>query len=375
MNEQEQALSRLTDVLLDESSTYDDGMVAASEALEATVGTVGLTLDPLEPAIREARHDMAGIAAIVAGSLVEAGATPGGLRDAIISRTLDVYRDAVSFTRACRQRFIDETDYEACDVCGQDEMEQNLDYMAPQIQMMVKEEAPDLEAAWVAVDLVSRAAVAVLSRDPDARRHAATDDDLVSAADALSRFHGSAFFVWSLLSLLEEESLLVLHPESKSGFRFRMSGVADNFQLHALLIDEFVGNGPLDGKGLSSAAADVARGVGPQASDDSIDGAWNLYTYEAVDAFGELPNKHELGGPFWIWNESVPADIPVFEGERIVLLGPSAYARSWQSARAFSAVPVAFERVDELSADEVDAWVQRLSEHARRPRSEASDDA
>lgn len=383
MNEQQKALAELNDVLLDEASTYDDGMMAASKALEVTldpgdgsqdpISQAPLSLAPLSGAIREARHDLAGIAAIVAGSIIEVTGDAGELQDDILDRMLRVYRDAVTFTQACRDLYMAETGHEACEVCEHDEMEENLDYMAPQVQMLVKEASPELEEAWVAVDLVSRAAVAVLSRDPAARLEAAADRDLVDAADALSRFHGSAFFVWSLLSILDDASLLVLHPESASGYRFRISGVGDNFQLHALLIDELLGSGEDSESGLSAAAAAVARGTGPQASDDAIDGVWNLYTYEAIDAFGELPNPHELGGPFWIWNEGIPADIPTFEGERIVLLGPSAYARSWQSARAFSAMPVAFELEEELSEEAVAQWVERLSEHARRPRSEAGE--
>jgi hypothetical protein len=37
----------------------------------------------------------------------------------------------------------------------------------------------------------------------------------------------------------------------------------------------------------------------------------------------------------WIWNEGVPADIPPFEGERVVLLGPPPYPRSWTAGRRF----------------------------------------
>jgi hypothetical protein len=297
--------------------------------------------------------------------LIDSGVATGSLRDEIVGRLVDVYRDAVVFTERCRARYMAETGHEACDVCGHDEMEENLDYMAPQIQMMVAEDEPHLEEAWVAVDLVSRAAVAVLSRDADERRAAAEDSDLLDAADALSRFHGSAYFVWSLLNVLDDETLTVLHPADKVGARFRMSGVADNFQLHTLLIDAFVGSDRLEGRPLQGDAADVAHGTGPQASDVPVDGVWNLYTYEAVDAFGELPNPHELGGPFWIWNEGVPADIPCFEGERLVLLGPSAYARSWNSARAFAALPVEFELVEELDEATVSEWVDKLAEHAR----------
>ncbi len=371
MNTQEQALSNLADVLLDTNASYDDGMVAASKALASAEGDARIDLSPLNRAIADARHDMAGIAAIVAGSMIEAGAAPDPLFEPVLNRMVQVYRDAVVFTQECRERFIAETNYEACDVCGADEMEENLDYMAPQIQMLVAEEAPELEQAWVAVDLVSRAAVAVLTRNDEQRRAAAEDEDLVNAADALSRFHGSAYFVWSLLNLLMEEELVVLHPESGVGARFRMSGVADNFQLHSLLINHFIGGGQLEGRPLSEGAAAVADGTGPQASDDVVDGVWNLYTYEAVDAFGTLPNPHELGGPFWIWNEGIPADIPEFEGERVVLLGHSAYARSWNSARAFGSMPVEFEVIETFGADEVAEWVQRLSEHSRnRPSTE-----
>ena len=46
---------------------------------------------------------------------------------------------------------------------------------------------------------------------------------------------------------------------------------------------------------------------------------------------------HDLmtGSAYWIWNEGVPADIPTFEGTRVVLLGPPPYERSWNSVRRF----------------------------------------
>lgn len=57
-----------------------------------------------------------------------------------------------------------------------------------------------------------------------------------------------------------------------------MSGIADNFQLHTLLMDAFP-RGRLRGRRIPARVAANARGEGPQALDDTVEGAWNLCTY------------------------------------------------------------------------------------------------
>jgi hypothetical protein len=57
----------------------------------------------------------------------------------------------------------------------------------------------------------------------------------------------------------------------------------------------------------------------------------------------------------------VPADIPPFEGTRVVLLGPPPYPRSWTAGRRFDAMPgdLRVERI--LALDEVRDLLGRIA--------------
>ncbi|GAA2488272.1 hypothetical protein GCM10023100_08590 [Actinocorallia cavernae] len=37
----------------------------------------------------------------------------------------------------------------------------------------------------------------------------------------------------------------------------------------------------------------------------------------------------------WVWNEGTPADIPVVDGARLLVLDPPPYQRSWPAGRFF----------------------------------------
>ena len=50
-----------------------------------------------------------------------------------------------------------------------------------------------------------------------------------------------------------------------------------------------------------------------------IQGRFNL-----VDGYGQ-----------WIWNEGKPADIPLLDGRRVVVLDPPPYLRTWNIGRSF----------------------------------------
>jgi hypothetical protein len=88
-----------------------------------------------------------------------------------------------------------------------------------------------------------------------------------------------------------------------------MSGVADNFQLHTLVMDALPADRPRLGRHrrrVSASAAAIARGAGPQQSDETIIGSWNLYTYRALRD-GRLPPADDLSAKdSWIWNEGIP---------------------------------------------------------------------
>lgn len=126
----------------------------------------------------------------------------------------------------------------------------------------------------------------------------------------------TAHWLYGLLQVLDDETLVVLHRETGKGFRLRISGIGDNFQLHTLLAAHLIGD--LPGQPLS--AAEVAAATdGEWMPPGGVSGRFNL-----VDAAGK-----------WIWNEGRPSDIPMDDGVRVVVLDPPPYQRGWNAGRAY----------------------------------------
>jgi hypothetical protein len=212
---------------------------------------------------------------------------------------------------------------------------------------------PEFDERWFEV-------IELCSHDPAARAALA---DLQERAAELEDEHDGAGWIAQMLRVLHEAPFVAFHFDERVGIAGRMSGIADNFQLHTLLMDVF----PAPRSGLlrrprrrvSEAVAANARGDGPQALEEPITGAWNLYTHAAVVG-GRLPDPSDQAmWPTWIWNEGVPADIPELDGHRVIILGPAPYSRGWQAQRVFPRLPATLD-ARELSRAEVDDWAARV---------------
>jgi hypothetical protein len=95
---------------------------------------------------------------------------------------------------------------------------------------------------------------------------------------------------------------------------------------------------------------------------DVIAGTWNLYTGAAIRPDGRLPDAKDLETRgTWIWNEGVPADIPVFDGHRVILLGPPSYHRTWNVSRLFDRLKPDLTVERKLSKPEISNWLKRLA--------------
>ena len=61
----------------------------------------------------------------------------------------------------------------------------------------------------------------------------------------------------------------------------------------------------------------------------------------------------------WIWNEGMPADIPVLDGHRVILLGPASPERTWPAQRMFLKLPARLT-AELLDESELDAWLATI---------------
>ena len=103
-------------------------------------------------------------------------------------------------------------------------------------------------------------------------------------------------------------------------------------------------------------SADVvaAAGTGPVNS-STASSDWQLACWGGLRADGGVGESEH-----WIWNEGVPADIEVLDGERVVLVGMPSIQRSWNAARIFSAMPGVLVPKGQLSQGEVEKVLQAI---------------
>jgi hypothetical protein len=350
----------LIDTLRDPSSNENDARAAAQalfDAIEpAGEAEANTTLARFAPHLLMEKPERALFLAMVCGAMVEHGCDSEPLVQPLHERLRSLLEASARLAEACRA-LMPEADVENEDE-GEDD-EEDATEVFENLREEVAREMPAEDAAWDALDGFWGLAIAVYSVNPAARMAAR---DLLGHARSIAQFHEGGHWLALILSVLDNEPVLVIEPETQSGIRGRISGVVDNFQLNVLLMDAFPRSGMLSRRRVPKRVAEVARGEGPQQTDDTVTGVWNLYSWTAIDEGLKLPDpKDHSPRDTWIWNEGMPADIPTFEGQRVILLGPASYARTWQSQRMFDQLPASLEIEAELSKSEVTDWLQRMA--------------
>lgn len=207
-------------------------------------------------------------------------------------------------------------------------------------------EATRLALAWCSVEEWQPPALAVLCRSADVRHlHASTLLPTCRELAALER-HDLKCLTYAL-AVLDDEPLMVLHRPTGSGFEVRISGIGDNFQLHTLLAHVLVGGGHVPGTAPSAESVRLATDPEP---------AGGRTEAVATGAFELLAPDGKR-----IWNEGLPADIPVVEGYRLLVLDEPLYRRSWNADRFFPHLPGTAKLTRVLSDDEARTWLARTS--------------
>lgn len=368
----------IDDAAVDDLIRHAVDPAASPESLVAPVNAAFAALSPNDCAAAEAvigrlaeevidaptRPDVAGRIALVCGALVERGLNPAIAIDPILNRIeLQIAPEAVALVAACREAARDDpapaaTDDSAQDAEGKEPVDP-IDRYGEQIAAIMPSEARCFEA----LEPFSLAAVAMLARSVEARKASWSRTSLRRSLDELGGQYGHAGFLWSMMQVLDDELIVVLHPAQGKGYRVRISGLGDNFQLHTLLADSLIGRFSdrwLRGRRPDRAEVEAARN-GPTREDGPPSrGSFNLWTWRGLKADGILRDAMSCSA-HWIWNEGVPADIPPFEGTRIVLLGPPPYERSWTTGRKFPAMTGDL-RVDKfLTTDEQRGILGRIA--------------
>jgi hypothetical protein len=230
-------------------------------------------------------------------------------------------------------------------------------------------EAPEAFKAWKGLRFMLLPAMAMLCRNRNLRQVARREPGLVEGLEALEGAPAEVEFLRQVLSYTDDLELIVLHLPQGKGFRVSLEAVNTNFHLFTLLQAALVGD-PDEGM-LAGAPGDpeviaVATGEVPHTKLLNDSARWHYYDWR-----GLMPDG-TLGFGATIWGEASPRDIPTFEGEPVVLIGPPVFGmRMWDSnffANIHDALRSRVEVVEVLSADDVAGWLLRIQE-AGRPTS------
>ena len=202
--------------------------------------------------------------------------------------------------------------------------------------------------------------VAALCESVEVRRTARAIPGLREAAKAVPMASPLA----DLLAVPDEETVLVLHPALRLGYRIHVSGVAGMNQFQVLMLAALTGeieDGPLPSRFVS--ACSDADPVIPAGVPMVVELPFQLLRPGAVRADGTAFSGFRACD-HWLWGWESLAAVPRIDGERVVVLGEPAYRQTWEVERQFPAMSAEAELLQVLSPFQV---ADRLGRLAGRP--------
>jgi hypothetical protein len=163
--------------------------------------------------------------------------------------------------------------------------------------------------------------------------------------DSVPRAH----WLPGLVQVLDDDPIVVIDHTTGRGYRLTMSGVGDNFQLHTLLADRLIGDpahGLLAGEAPAPAWVAAATMAPPQRPiEDTIQRRFRLFD----------------GTGAYIYPEGRPADIPLLDGIRVIVLHPPRGNYRWVGGRTYEHMAPALTLDHIMTPEEADAWGARIA--------------
>jgi len=299
---------------------------------------------------------------VVCGALLEQGAWPGRMGEVIHRRLEEVLPQASYLVRECQKRELAKVPLQTtfANHAEEDAYFERVELVGVQAFEEISNAHPMTRDAWNQMGALWPACVALYSLDVAARVRGRA---FLPVLEPLASRHEGAHWLQKLLPVLDQEPLLVIDPTKQTGITAQMSGVADNFQLQTLLMDAFP-RGWIEGRRVSQSAVDVAIGVGPQQTNETITGRWTFYQASALSPEGKLHSAQDKNStPYRIRGEGSPSDILVIDGRRVILIGPASDKRTWPSVRLFRNLRASLNEVQVLDKAGVRDWIRQLTAH------------
>ena len=336
--------TRLGPLVDDMVRTMYDGDQAGFRRASGRVWTEAQSCDPdeLTAAVEQIAPRLGGIygtfakVAVLAGALVEFGASPLSLCEVLPNRAITAMSLFELFPRAWKQVSGGEPLPDRADLSEMGRVREAFAEDAKRRGISAGG-ADAIAFSWFDVDDWVSPMLTVMAqrrfRDAMSTDHR---DELRAAAEAVAGEIDGADWLHGLSLVLDDEPLIVLDPASGRGFRLTISGVGDNFQLHTLIADKVIG-APEDGliAGLPPEPAWVA------AATDGVHGPF--------DPPAAICRRFRLfdGRGGYVSPEGRPCDIEPLDGTRVVVLHPPLGNYGWQFGRSYEhmAPTVTLDRV------------------------------
>jgi len=175
-------------------------------------------------------------------------------------------------------------------------------------------------------------------------------EQVLEGAAALAGRLPRAHWLHGLCLVRDDEPLVVLDPSTGRGFRLTMSGVGDNYQLHTLLADRLMGPGR---GGLLGAQPPEPAWV--RAATTESTGPFDLSTpimrrFRLFDGHGN-----------YVHPEGWPTDIEPLDGVRVLVLHPPNGTYGWNNGRAYVGMVPTLTLDQEIEATEAAHWLSRTA--------------
>ena len=290
--------------------------------------------------------------------LLRSGADSLPVISLLLNRLLDLLVKWSQFVTICIQLASQDPDWS-------DEIEEDFDAILDEFYIPASSAMPEIDHITSALSNLGSTVILALSLSVLARSQARQMLPLREQISQLASTHREIETLDALMNVLDDEEILVLRPGMRRGYRVRISGIADNFQLHLLLADALIGEptkGLLPGQRPDPRLVAAYKNAAPNPECCLAQGAFNLLNWEAVQPDGSLSSDLD----HWIWGEGVPADIHSFEGQRVILLTPPPYQRTWTVGRRFPDLIAELVVTEILPTVEVETYQKSFIQKAKQ---------
>lgn len=266
--------------------------------------------------------------------------------------------------------------------------------------------------AWRSLGKLFPTVINVCSYDKEARRDALSRTSMRDDVRKLQGASSDIHHLHTFLEMMNEETLIVLHPQRRQGFEVVVHGICHMQELQPVLEATLHGDpngGWLDAPRQSQAVLDCFQGKGPMQTDLVTTNNWSYFSWPALCEDGRVLGRthlevnildqdvpvqsvlHDVDAPesfggehqeraleqplletlehdiapnrFWVETNSTPHDFLPFDGKRVVLMTNPISRVQWRAFRSYPYLAGEMEVKRIFTPEEVESWLERLLEH------------